>query len=450
LRARWPEARHVLVCCGRGNNGGDGYVLARLAREAGLAVTVVALGAPRAGSDAERAHDAYVALGGEVLSAANATQLEMADVIVDALLGIGIVQAPDAATAALIEAMNTAAAPVLAIDVPSGLNADTGHAAGACVRATLTVTMLTRKRGLATGAAVDTVGDCVLETLGVDVDGVHVSGTVVRAIDRDWLTRALPPRPRSAHKGRFGYVLAIGGNHGYGGAIQLCAQAALRTGAGLVGVATRAEHIAALLSASPEAMALAATHAHDLAPMLARATVLAIGPGLGRDAWAEDLLRAALASGLPLVLDADALNLLADRPVPLPIDAILTPHPGEAARLLGCDTAAVQADRYAAALQLAMHYGAVVVLKGAGTVVAAPNGAWAVCEEANPGMASGGMGDVLTGVIAALRAQGCSTFDAAAVGVGVHAFAARAAASGGTRGMVASDVVTELRNQVNP
>jgi NAD(P)H-hydrate epimerase len=450
LRAQWPQAQRLAVVCGRGNNGGDGYVLALLARQAGLDVSVYALGVPRTGSDAERACADFRASGAEVLAAPSVVALRGADVIVDALLGIGLTRAPDAETATAIDAINESGLPVLAIDVPSGLDADTGHAPGACVRAALTVTFLVPKRGLVTGVAVDHVGVCVLETLDVEPGAALECGPGVRAIDSYWVARALPPRAASAHKGRFGYVLAMGGNHGFGGAVQLCAQAALRSGAGLVGVATRAEHVAALLGACPEAMTLAVACADDLSPMLARATVLAVGPGLGRDAWALELLNAALRAELPLVLDADALNLLAERQFALPTDTVLTPHPGEAARLLGSDTATVQADRYAAALRLAQRYGAVVVLKGAGTVVAAPDGELAVCDVANPGMASGGMGDVLTGVIAALRAQQLPPFEAAAIGVGAHAFAARVAVRAGARGMLARDVIANLRSQVNP
>lgn len=261
----------------------------------------------------------------------------------------------------------------------------------------------------------------------------------------------LPPRPRDSHKGANGHVLCIGGDHGSGGAIVLCAQAALRAGAGLASVATRAMHVPALLARQPEAMAHAVESADALAPLFARADVIAIGPGLGRGEWGRAMLDAALAASKPLVLDADALNLLAPAPRALPADAILTPHPGEAARLLGTDVAAVQSDRNAAALALAQRHGAIVVLKGAGTIVAAPGRAPRIVAAGNPGMATGGMGDLLTGVIAALRAQGLDAFDAASCGALLHAHAGDLAArEGGMRGLLPSDLLPFLRRCANP
>jgi NAD(P)H-hydrate epimerase len=269
-------------------------------------------------------------------------------------------------------------------------------------------------------------------------------------IGPDALAAWLPPRPRDSHKGENGHVLCIGGDHGSGGAIALCAQAALRTGAGLVSVATRAEHVAALLARQPEAMAHAAESTHELLRLLARADVVAIGPGLGPGEWGRAMHATALAAAKPLVLDADALNLLAASPRDLPSDAILTPHPGEAARLLGSDTAAVQADRPGAAQALVERYGAVVVLKGAGSIVAAPGHVARIVEAGNPGMATGGMGDLLTGVIAALRAQGLPAFDAAACGALLHAHAGDLASGDGMRGMLPSDLLPYLRVCANP
>jgi NAD(P)H-hydrate epimerase len=270
-------------------------------------------------------------------------------------------------------------------------------------------------------------------------------------IGPDALPAWLPPRPRDSHKGANGHVLCIGGDHGSGGAIVLCAQAALHAGAGLASVATRAAHVPALLARQPEAMAHAIESADALAPLFARATVIAIGPGLGQDAWGRAMLGAALAEAKPLVLDADALNLLAAAPRALPAGTILTPHPGEAARLLGTDVAAVQSDRNAAALALVQRHGVVVVLKGAGTLVAAPGRAPRIVAAGNPGMATGGMGDLLTGVVAALRAQGLDAFDAASCGALLHAHAGDLAArEGGMRGLLPSDLLPWLRRCANP
>lgn len=264
------------------------------------------------------------------------------------------------------------------------------------------------------------------------------------------LARWLRPRAKDSHKGDNGHVLCVGGNAGSGGAIVLCAQAALRTGAGLVSVATRAAHVAPLLARQPEAMVHAVDSGEDYAPLLQRADVLAVGPGLGRGEWGRALLDGALRSGKPLVLDADALNLLADAPGALPAGAVLTPHPGEAARLLRTDAREVQGDRVAAVRVLAERFACVVVLKGAGTLVAAPDGRSVQVAVGNPGMATGGMGDLLTGVIAALRAQGLEGFDAAACGALLHAAAGDAAAAGGMRGLLPGDLLPELRRLANP
>src|SRR5690606_4955541 len=230
----------------------------------------------------------------------------------------------------------------------------------------------------------------------------------------------------------------------------LAAQAAARGGAGLVSVATRERHVAALLAARPELMVHAVDSASALDPLLQRASVVAIGPGLGRDPWGRDLLDRVLASGLPLVLDADALNLLASAPRVLPPDSVITPHPGEAARLLGSDTATIQQDRFAAADALAERFSACVVLKGAGTVVAAPGALPSVVAAGNPGMASGGMGDVLTGLLAALRAQGLSAHDAARTAALLHAAAGDHAAGGRERGLLAADLLDSLWTLSNP
>lgn len=447
---RWPQALRIVVVCGPGNNGGDGYVLARHACEAGRDVRVLHLSAHAPASGlARRACAEYVAVGGIVEETAGA--IPDCDLIVDALFGIGLSRAPDVATAALIEAVNAHPAPVLALDVPSGVDADTGGAPGVAVVADGTLQFIGRHRGLRTGVALDHCGRLELATLALSdaaFDGVAAAARAYRA---DALSRFLPLRPREAHKGRNGHVLCIGGDSGSGGAIVLAAQAALRAGAGLVSVATREAHIAPLLARAPEAMARAVADAAELAPLLERATVVVIGPGLGQGDWGRTLLAAALASGKPCVLDADALNLLAAAGATLRADAIVTPHPGEAARLLGCSIAQVQGDRFASAAALQARLGGVVVLKGAGTIVQASGAAPAVIAAGNPGMAVGGMGDLLAGVIAALRAQGFSPADAAVAGALLHAAAGDAAArEDGERGLLPSDLLPWLRRLANP
>jgi NAD(P)H-hydrate epimerase len=261
--------------------------------------------------------------------------------------------------------------------------------------------------------------------------------------------RGLPARPRQANKGLYGHVLAIGGNHGTGGAILLAATAALRTGAGLVSVATRAENIVALHAARPELMPFAVDGPQSLEAGLDKASVLAVGPGMGQGAWGHALWLTALDSNKPLVLDADGLNLLSSQPRRFDAPTVLTPHPGEAGRLLGQATGAIQADRFAAVREMARRYNAVVVLKGSGSLVASPDGRLDVCRWGNPGMASGGMGDLLTGIIAGLLAQGCDAFQAACLGVALHARAGDVAARLGERGLLAGDLLEPLRGLVN-
>ncbi len=450
LRARWPSARRIVVACGVGNNGGDGYVVARLAKAQGLdAVVVTGDGTEPRTDDARRARADFLSAGGSerVLGAG---VLPACDLVVDGVLGIGLERPPEGAARALIDAIAAARRPILALDVPSGLDADTGHAPAACVRADVTVTFIARKRGLVTGDAPAHGGELLLEPLEVPASCFDGIGADAKLVAHAEAARALAPRARTAHKGHFGHVLVIGGDHGMGGAALLAGAAAARAGAGLVSVATRAEHVAAIVGARPELMVRGIETAADLDPLLARADVVALGPGLGQGPWARELMVPVLARALPTVVDADALNLLAVHRFALPARCVLTPHPGEAARMLGTDTQGIQKDRYAAARALAREYGAVTVLKGAGSLIAEPSGAVRVLSSANPGMASGGMGDVLTGVIAALLAQGLAAPAAAAFGAWLHAEAARRAAHAGERGMLASDLLAELRGAANP
>ena len=444
----WPQALRIVVACGPGNNGGDGYVLARHALEAGRTVRVLRM-QPPATPLAQRACDAFVAAGGEVGDFDGA--LGEADLLVDALFGIGLSRAPDATAAAFIDALDAYPAPTLSLDVPSGIDADSGSAPGRAVHADRTLQLIARHRGLRTGAAMDHAGHLELAALDLPdaaFDGVPPSAEAWRA---DGLAGFFPLRPRDHHKGRNGHVLCIGGDHGGGGALLLAAEAALRAGAGLASLATRGAHVAAALARRPEVMAHAVEGVGELVPLLPRADVLAIGPGLGQDAWGHGLLALALGQPQPRVLDADALNLLAANQWSPGAGDVLTPHPGEAARLLGTGVAAVQADRFGAAQALCDRFGATVVLKGAGSIVASPGAIPAVIGAGNPGMAVGGMGDLLTGAVAALLAQGFAPREAAIAGALLHAAAGDAAArDDGERGLLPSDLLPWLRRLANP
>jgi len=449
LRARWPAARRVAVLCGGGNNGGDGYVIARLARVAGLDARALWLADP-ANLSGDAATAWRDALASNVpVSPFSRDDLAETELIADALLGTGLERPVTGRWAEAIEAVNQCPAPVLAVDIPSGLHAASGTVLGVAVRAAVTVTFIGLKLGLFTGRGPAFAGDIRFDDLEVP-DAVYrvvvPVARLYRGADRaDWL----PPRDRDAHKGRYGHVLVVGGNLGMGGAARMAAEAAARSGAGLVSAALHPAQAGPQAAVRPEVMFRGVDTAEEVAAMGVRATVLALGPGLGRDAWADGLFRAAAGLGKPMVVDADGLNLLAAAPMRRD-DWILTPHPGEAARLLGCETAEVARDRLAAAASIQVRYGGVCLLKGAGTVVAVDGGVPWVCSGGNPGMASGGMGDVLTGVIAGLLAQGLPPAVAARLGAHLHAAAADAAVQAGERGLLALDLMPELRRLINP
>jgi NAD(P)H-hydrate epimerase len=445
LRRNWPDAAHIVLLAGSGNNGGDAFLLGRLALSTGMAVDAVALSAASSG-DAAEARVAFLAAGGQVRVADAGSLLPDGDVYVDGLLGTGLARPIDGVTAELVRQLEGRC--VLALDLPSGFDADSGTRTGPCVRADLTVSFVGWKRGLFTADANDTCGVRELALLDLPRQAFDGIAADARLLHGD-IDRLLPPRRANVNKSSFGHVLVLGGDEGFGGAVHLAGEAALRCGAGLVSIATRREHVVALNAARPELMAHGIDDAIALEPLLHRASVLATGPGLGQHDWGRALLAAALTTGKPMVVDADALNLLAQAPQPLPGPVVLTPHPGEAARLLDCDVATVQRDRFAAVREIASRYAAVVVLKGAGSLVADPAGRVAVCAWGNPGMASAGMGDVLTGVVAALLAQGLGAWDAARLGVSLHARAGDIAAADAPRGLVASDLLPVLRRLAN-
>lgn len=442
LRQRWPHAGSVTVLAGSGNNAGDGYLVAALAQRAGWQVQVLAVVAPSALR--ETAAEAYA----EALAAGVAVQpwhidAPLCGVLVDALLGTGLTGAVREPFAAAIGQINASNLPVLALDLPSGLCADTGAELGVAVQAELTVTFIALKLGLMTGVGPDRVGVLQLDDLHADAQVLASVAPAAQRLAPANLPR-LAARPRTAHKGLYGRVLVVGGDHGLGGAALLAAQAVQRSGAGLVSLATRDEHVPAALARLPEVMTQGVASANQLLALAANADVLVVGPGLGVQAWGRSLLSAAASRALPQVWDADGLNLLAQGGVQLPADAVLTPHPGEAARLLGVTTAQVQADRPAAALALARRYQAVVVLKGAGSLIASADGRLALCDRGHPAMAGAGLGDVLAGLLGSLRGQGLPAFEAACLGVWLHASAGERLAQQG-RGLAASELLPAIR-----
>ncbi len=443
----WPDAQEITVVCGVGNNGGDGYVLARLALQAGKTVHIFQLGERgKIKGDALTHYNRLIQVGGEVKPFK--TIPKETNLIVDGIFGTGLEREVTGAWSQAIEAINSAASPVLALDIPSGLHSDSGQILGVAVKAAATISFIGLKRGEFTGAGPEQCGQILFNDLDLPEAVYTAEQPTARRVEWSILTGLLGRRARGAHKGDFGHVLVIGGDHGFSGAVRMAGEAALRTGAGLVTVATRPEHAALLNTARPELMCHGVADASVLAPLLQRATVIAIGPGLGQTAWSRALFNTALESKLPLVVDADALNLLASEPARRD-NWILTPHPGEAARLLEMSAADIQSDRFRSAQTLQAQYGGVVVLKGAGTLIANAEQPISVCTAGNPGMATAGMGDVLTGIIAGMLAQGIGLADAATAGVCLHAAAADRAAQAGERGLLANDLQMELRVLLN-
>jgi NAD(P)H-hydrate epimerase len=445
----FPFARHWLIMCGPGNNGGDGYVVARLADKAGVHVTVCSLADPeQLKGDAALAYADWQAAGGELTQWPLADEATF-DLALDALLGTGIDREVGGKFRQAIAYLNQLNCPKIAIDIPSGLNADTGCVMGCAVQSHNTVTFVGRKRGMYTADGPDYCGHIAFDDLAVPTKAaLKYSIDAGSLLSPDFLAEILNQRPRNSHKGSFGHVLAVGGIKGMSGAIRLCGEAALRSGAGRVTLATDPAHADLVNLSRPELMVKAIGDDTDLQPLLSGDQVLALGPGLGGTDWSGALLKACLGAQAAMVVDADGLNLLAKYSQDNAVSRdnwVLTPHPAEAARLLSCKVSEVQQDRVLAAITIAKRFAACVVLKGCGTVVANPSGEYAICSSGNPGMATAGSGDVLTGIIAALLGQGLSCFDAAKAGVLVHAIAGDLAAEKlGEMALVAGDIIGKL------
>ena len=441
LRRRWPQVRKLCVLAGPGNNAGDGYLLAVLARRAGWDVQVYSLADPARLRDAAAQAYAEACAQGVQVQPWHAEAV-LDGLLVDAMLGTGLAGELREPYASAVARINASGLPCLALDIPSGLCADTGRLWGAAVRADLTVTFIALKLGLFTGAGPDQVGELCFADLQADAALCAAAPAMAQRLATGNLQR-LPARPRTTHKGRCGRLLVVGGERGYGGAALLAAQSGLRGGAGMVSLATREEHVAGALARCPELMVRGLLSSGQLLALLPGHDVLVVGPGLGQGAWGRSLLTAAAQFEGAQVWDADALNLLAAGRVQIRAGAVLTPHPGEAARLLGCSLAEVQDDRPAAALRLAQRYQAVVVLKGAGSLVTDGH-TLCLCEHGHPAMAGPGLGDVLAGLIGALLAQGLAALPASELAVWLHARAGERLGQAG-RGLLASELVGVIR-----
>ena len=398
IASRFAGPGSLLVLCGAGNNGGDGYVLARCALSEGWQVTVVSTGPPNT-ADAGMAREKYTDAGGSV--ADSWPVAGRFDLVVDAVLGVGINGAPRQAAADMIEQANALSAYKFALDVPSGTDADTGRAWQPHFKADATLTFIAPKIGLLGGPARTAAGNVHVEPLGIDDKVLADVGHCAAFVNQP----QFPKRAADTHKGHYGHVVIAGGNDGMLGAVLLAGCAALRSGAGKVHIVSTKKHLDQPGLYRPELMSAVFDAANN--ELLGIGDAIALGPGLGLDSWGEQVFDAVLRQHNTMVIDADALRLLAR------CDAlstkgnwVLTPHPGEAAALLGCSTADVQNNRLNAVTQIARERNSVCVLKGAGTLIADPQGIVNLCDHGNPGMSTAGMGDVLTGMIAAFCAQG--------------------------------------------
>lgn len=464
LLNQWSSVSKLVIYAGAGNNGGDGYIMAKLAIDHDLDVEVIALKAPAelkgsAYKAAQLAESVGVSISAFSDQHSNQSVVQQSGcIVVDALLGTGLENEVEGKYRQAIEQINHADCPVFAVDVPSGINASTGAVMGVAVKAELTVTMIAYKRGLFTGKGIIHSGQVRLAPL-------NVPNTLASQVEQqDWQVslsswRACAPfkwfekRDLDSHKGDFGHVLVVGGDVGFAGAAILAAGSALRSGAGLVSVATRHQHVTAVLSHYPEAMVLGVDSGQELEALLSKADVVVVGPGLGQSAWGQSLLQACFTVSQPIVLDADAINLIAQGSIKHNLDkriSVMTPHPGEAARLLDCEVSDIQVDRFKAAHELSTRYDSTVVLKGNGSLVC-DGEQISVCADGNPGMASGGMGDVLSGISGSLLAQGRhnlpkAVFELTTSAVCLHSAAADEASKAGENALLASDLIKQLGN----
>ena len=458
------QPKMVYVLAGKGNNGGDGYIVAAYLLKHHIPFRIFALGTPRKESEAFAAYSFFIKLGGKVEEqlpdlVAEAQSGNSPDIVIDALLGTGLDSAPRDPFDKWIEFINSTKAYIISVDVPSGVNADTGKVYNDSVIANKTVCMLGLKAGLLTGDAIDYVGEIEVHSLGVDVNAFHgkylASETDGASYVPTYLSTYediiadLPRRPLSAHKGDSGRVLLMGGSLGFGGAINICGHGALRTGAGLIKIATDKANIPSINASRPELMTVDFTDLDSVKEALEWTDVIAIGPGLGLGEHAEQLLDLVLNADKPTVVDADALTLMSRRDLSYSKRTILTPHPGEAARLLSCSISKINDNRYWAVYELQKRCGGIVLLKGAGTLVC-DGSRIVLIKEGSPALASGGMGDILTGIIASLKAQGLTLMQAACAGACIHGRSGYLSGENcGLIGTAACDLLPYIRYLVN-
>ena len=446
---------HVLVLCGKGNNGGDGFVIARLAQEMAMNVTVyLCADSESLVGDAKTAFDhlqktnATIIFHSELQLTNEFLQDNEYDIIIDALFGIGFKGILASEYIALIDVVNDFQATVISVDVPSGVDATTGQVSTTAIVADITITFIVFKQGLLTGKAAQYIGQLYLADLMLSehFQQVVLSSVIIQGQKN---IPECPNRKATSHKGDIGLLLTVGGNEGMPGAIRLASESALRTGAALVAVCCHQKNHSIIINGRPELMiAPSETTQLQSSHFYRKAKVMLCGPGLGKGSWSRALFDEVLESQTPCVLDADALHILAENPQRRE-NWVLTPHPGEAAILLNCSIADIENDRFAAVRNISQQYGGICVLKGSGSLISDGKTVW-INTSGNSGMASGGMGDVLSGIIAALMMQLSNTIDAVRLAVYLHGHSADIIAKRkGKIGMLASDLFPEIQQLIN-
>ncbi len=450
---KWPNAKNIKIICGGGNNGGDGYVIARLLKLQGLNVKVYAVeNKPPSTDTAQKARQDFEAGSDKVLDISNVdlSNHKSVDLIVDAMLGTGIHAPLHQSVLSIIQMINNTNTPVCAIDIPTGIDGNTGVVMGDAVRADATVSFIGLKVGLFIGAALDYVGELVLDTLKVPSIVYQDVKSVARLVTYPEVLQYLPNVKNTQHKGDNGRVMVLGGGEAhYSGAVCLSGEAALRAGAGLVATCVAPQSLALMARGSAELMCYAPEKLDNMLPIIERTNILVIGPGLSQNAWAKQCFNIALQTNKPAIIDADGLNLLAKDPQKRD-NWILTPHPGEAARLLNQSIVDCEANRLLTAQALQDKYGGTIILKGASTIVLDINRDMFIIEGKVPALATGGTGDILAGLVGGLWAQGLTASHAAQLAVSVHREAGWSEQTFGQRGMMASDLLLHIRSLLNP